>query len=519
MSSFLPIYLDSDNEFCQALPGDFVDIPQGGTGATTVTGAVSNLGLTIGVGTQAWSPKLDSISALNGTGFLVQTGASTYSEVSLSVVSTGRLTIVNGNGSSGGPTFDLSTVANSGLGSFQKFVSDGYGRVTGTTAVTASDIGALVDSRYIQTSGAVLTGPLVLAADPVTALGAATKQYVDNSIQGLNQKPTAWVATTAPLPTNTYNNGTLGVGATLTASSTGVLNVDGVNVTQNMLVFVKNEVAGANNGLYVCTTAGATGVPYVLTRSPSMDQEPEFNGALIVVESGSGTGLTNAGSLWISGTSGTVLVGTTLITFTELNKGTDLSPGNGIQISGNAVSVLPVNTGRLVASGSGLDLASGVVAPGTYNQVTVDTYGRVVAGSSTSANSSTTSQQLTNSQGSAVVIGQAVYTNSSGTFQLAQASSLGTRLVTGLVQDTAIASSAVGNVAIGGVLTATLAQWNAVTLGSGGLVPGSKYWLSNTTAGGLTSVAPTTGWLVLVGKAISTTQMEIVTSSQPIRLS
>lgn len=38
---------------------------------------------------------------------------------------------------------------------------------------------AEADARYVELSGDTLTGPLVLAADPSVALGAATKQYVD----------------------------------------------------------------------------------------------------------------------------------------------------------------------------------------------------------------------------------------------------------------------------------------------------------------------------------------------------
>lgn len=41
-----------------------------------------------------------------------------------------------------------------------------------------------VSTYMLQKAGGTLTGPLILAADPLVALGAATKQYVDNSIAG-----------------------------------------------------------------------------------------------------------------------------------------------------------------------------------------------------------------------------------------------------------------------------------------------------------------------------------------------
>ena len=44
--------------------------------------------------------------------------------------------------------------------------------------------------------------------------------------------------------------------------------------------------------------------------------------------------------------------------------------------------------GRIVANADSIDLASSVVTPGTYENVTVDTYGRVTGGSNTTFDSS-----------------------------------------------------------------------------------------------------------------------------------
>lgn len=41
-----------------------------------------------------------------------------------------------------------------------------------------------LDARYLRTTGGTLTGPLILNADPTSALGAATKQYVDSNSSG-----------------------------------------------------------------------------------------------------------------------------------------------------------------------------------------------------------------------------------------------------------------------------------------------------------------------------------------------
>jgi hypothetical protein len=60
-------------------------------------------------------------------------------------------------------------------------------------------------------------------------------------------------------------------------------------------------------------------------------------------------------------------------------------------------------------------------------------------------------------------------------------------------------------------LTATTGEWDTVTGGSGGLTAGAQYYLSDTTAGRLTTTPPsTTGrYVVNVGRALSTTVMLI----------
>lgn len=116
-----------------------------------------------------------------------------------------------------------------------------------------------------------------------------------------------------------------------------------------------------------------------------------------------------------------------------------------------------------------------------------------------------------NDNTAAIVIGQAAYTNASGNADLAQANASGTVEVLGLVKDASVASASSGYLQTDGILAATTAQWDTVTGGSGGLTPGSVYWLSADTAGGLTDTAPTTvgQYVCRIGKATSTTELEI----------
>lgn len=125
----------------------------------------------------------------------------------------------------------------------------------------------------------------------------------------------------------------------------------------------------------------------------------------------------------------------------------------------------------------------------------------------------------TNDNASPIVIGNAVYAKSDGDVDLARANAQGTVQVEGLVKDASIAAAAAGIVQTDGVLVATTGEWDAVTGGSGGLTPGSAYYLSATTAGMLTTTAPSSAgqFVVRIGLAISATEMDI-SITPPIKL-
>jgi hypothetical protein len=199
-------------------------------------------------------------------------------------------------------------------------------------------------------------------ASPTAATDAASKSYVDATVQGLDQKPTAQVATTAALPANTYANGTGGIGATLTATANGALTVDGYTPAVGDRILVKNETATANNGLYDVTQVGSGAAPYILTRNVYMDAPAEFPGAFIPVED---AGTTNANSLWLCTNTVAPTVGTTAITFTQLNKGTDLQPGTGITITGNTVAISATYVGQTSIT------TLGTIAAGTWQATAI----------------------------------------------------------------------------------------------------------------------------------------------------
>lgn len=236
---------------------------------------------------------------------------------------------------------------------------------TGTQlASTISNLNATVIAYTLDTFAAPVASvsmnsqKITNLATPTLATDATTKAYVDATVQGLQQKPSAMVATAAALPANVYANGASGVGATLTASANGVLTVDGYVVLLNDVVLVKNEATTANNGLYTVTTLGTASVKYVLTRHVDMDQATEFAGAFIAAES---NGTVTANTLWLCNVASSITVGTTAVTFTQLNAATSMSAGNGISIISNTVAAVVVASGGVLVGVSGLSIDTSIV--------------------------------------------------------------------------------------------------------------------------------------------------------------
>lgn len=118
---------------------------------------------------------------------------------------------------------------------------------------------------------------------------------------------------------------------------------------------------------------------------------------------------------------------------------------------------------------------------------------------------------LTNGEASPIVIGSPVYVSAANTGRLAQANAAGTSKVRGLVAAVSITNAQAGPVTLNGVLVATTGQWDAVTGGSGGLVPNTTYFLDPATAGKITATPPATvgQLLVSIGTALSTTDLSV----------
>ena len=186
-------------------------------------------------------------------------------------------------------------------------------------------------------SGVIDTdGTLLANSDTKLATQRAVKAYADSVRTGTAARIACDVATDAALPACTYDNGTGGVGATLTGDAVGALTVDGVDLNAtgaegNGRVLVKDQANGAHNGVYLVTEAGDVGTAFILTRVTDYD-------AADASEISSGSfftviyGTENNSSLWMLATTGTIVVGTTSLVFTPLPVAGAYTASNGVKV-------------------------------------------------------------------------------------------------------------------------------------------------------------------------------------------
>lgn len=277
---------------------------------------------------------------------------------------------VSGDATGSGTTAISLTLANSGVtaGTYTKTTVDAKGRVTAGATLAASDIPTLTAAKISDFDTQVRTSRLDQMAaptaavgfnnqkasglaDPVSAQDAATKNYVDLAVQGLDPKASVKAATTANI-----------------ASLSGTMTIDGIALVAGDRVLVKDQTTAAQNGIYVVSaTAWA--------RSDDMSIWAEFPNAYVFVEQGT----TNAdnGFLCTSDQGGTL--GSTAVTWVQFSGAGQIVAGAGLTKTGNQLDVGTASTARIVVNADNIDLAT-VGTAGTYKSVTTDAYGRVTAG-------------------------------------------------------------------------------------------------------------------------------------------
>jgi hypothetical protein len=243
--------------------------------------------------------------------------------------------------------------------------------------LTAADVVAQQSFGAITATSAALTTGTISTA-PVNNTDIVNKQYADAIASGIHFHEAVELATTTALPANTYNNGTSGVGATLTANANGALSVDSTLTVVGNRILVKNEAAGANNGVYTVTQVGSAGTPYILTRATDFDSagtgvDQIDEGDFFLVTSGT----VNVNTAWVQQTPPPITVGTTAIVFQQFSAPITYTAGTGLSESPTyTFNIANIGTAGTYGSASAVPVfvtnAQGQVTSVTNTAIAID---------------------------------------------------------------------------------------------------------------------------------------------------
>jgi len=259
--------------------------------------------LFIGIGTGGAGGSATSIEAIGGSG----------SFVDLTTSRTQNTFLAAPNGSNGAATFRSMVAAD--------VPSLGHSKI--------SDFDSGVRTNRLDQMAAP-TGSVSLNSQKITNLAtpsadgdAASKSYVDGVAQGLDVKQSVQAATTANI--------------TLSGTQT----IDGVSVSADERVLVKNQSTGSQNGLYLCK-AGSW------VRTDDLAAGADAAGAFVFVEAGSANG--DKGFVCTTD-KGSAVVGTNSLAFSQFSSSGDVTAGDGLDKSGSELSVdLKANGGLVIES-------------------------------------------------------------------------------------------------------------------------------------------------------------------------
>ena len=242
-------------------------------------------------------------------------------------------TVQNANKVLSGPT-----TGSDAAPTFRALVSDDIPSLA-HTKISDFDTGVRtnrLDQMAVPTGSVSLNSQTITnLSDPVNTQDAATKGFVEATSQGLDVKDSVKVATTANITISTaLNSGD---------------SIDGVTLADNDRVLVKDQSTASQNGIYIVGSSPA--------RSSDLAAGADAAGMFTFVEQGT----VNADNGFVcTSNKGSAVTGTNNLTFAQFSGAGQITTADGLQKSGNTISVdLKANGGLVIESAEiALDLAA-----------------------------------------------------------------------------------------------------------------------------------------------------------------
>ena len=263
--------------------------------------------LFIGIGTGGAGGSATTIEAIGGTGsFFDKTTVQNANKVIAGPTT----------GSDAAPTFralvaaDIPSIAHTKISDFD----------TGVQANRLDQMAAPTGSVSLNSQ------TITNVADPVNAQDAATKGFVEATSQGLDVKDSCVAATTANITISTaLNNGDT---------------LDGVTLSTNDRVLVKDQSTASQNGIYIVGSSPA--------RADDLAAGADAAGMFTFVEQGT----VNADNGFVcTSNKGSAVVGTNNLTYAQFSGAGQVTAGDGLDKSGNTLSAdLKANGGLVIES-------------------------------------------------------------------------------------------------------------------------------------------------------------------------
>ena len=272
--------------------------------------------LFIGIGTGGAGGTATTIEAIGGTGSFFDKST---------VQNANKVIAGPTTGSDAAPTFralvaaDIPSLAHTKISDFD----------TGVQANRLDQMAAPTGSVSLNSQ------TITNLADPVNAQDAATKSFVEATAQGLDVKDSCVAATTGNITISTaLNNGDT---------------LDGVSLSTNDRVLVKDQSTASENGIYIVGSSPA--------RADDLAAGADAAGFFTFVEQGT----VNADNGFVcTSNKGSAVVGTNNLTIAQFSGAGQVTAGDGLDKSGNTLSLDLKSNGGLVIESTevAVDLAA-----------------------------------------------------------------------------------------------------------------------------------------------------------------